>query len=82
MKPVTILRRRLLFEGPRTRTPKGIDQAFISAQSQPKILLWRNLHEQISRQSYIVTLIYETKSDQFGSAVTGGGEIGSSNEGP
>jgi mediator of RNA polymerase II transcription subunit 18 len=82
MKPVTILRRRLLFEGPRTRTPKGIDQAFISAQPQPKILLWRSLHEQISRQSYIITLIYDTKSEQFGSAEVNRGEVGSSNEGP
>jgi len=66
MKPVKSLRRRLIWEGPRTRTPKGFEKDFIAKQLPPKIPLWRSLGEQIGRQSYVITLIYDITQDQFG----------------
>ncbi len=66
MSPVNILRRRLTWEGPRTRNPKGIDPGFITKQHQSKIPLWRGLSEQLSRQSYVVNLLYDVERDSFG----------------
>ncbi len=83
MKPITVIRRRLLFEGPRMRNPKGIDLALIASQPQHKIPLWRSLHEQLSRQSYVITLIYETSQDQFGQGETSSMDSGANgNESP
>jgi mediator of RNA polymerase II transcription subunit 18, fungi type len=75
MKPVTLIRRRLMWEGPRTRNLKGIDPTFISKQQPAKEPYWRSLHEQLIRQSYIVTLIYDVDRDQFGRAeITAGSD--------
>ncbi|KAE8453125.1 hypothetical protein EG329_012312 [Mollisiaceae sp. DMI_Dod_QoI] len=70
MSPVNILRRRLTWEGPRTRTPKGIDPAFITRQPPPKVGQWRGLSEQLARQSYVLTLIYDVDREQFGQTLT------------
>jgi mediator of RNA polymerase II transcription subunit 18 len=68
MKPVTFLRRRLIWEGPRARTGlKGVDQGIYKRQPllrEPH--LWKGLHEQLVRQSYIITLLYDVDRDQFG----------------
>jgi mediator of RNA polymerase II transcription subunit 18 len=66
MSPVNILRRRMTFEGPRTKNPKGIDPAFITKQPPPKVPQWRGLSEQLARQSYVLTLVYDVDRDQFG----------------
>ena len=65
MKPVFWLRRKLIWEGPRSRQLKGIDPAFITRQG-PKMAFWRSLHEQLTRQSYVITLIYDVDRDSFG----------------
>lgn len=70
MSPGNIVRRRLTFEGPRTRTPKGIDPGFITKQPQPKIPQWRGLSEQLARQSYVLTLVYDVDREQFGQPST------------
>ncbi|KAN0108125.1 Mediator complex, subunit Med18 [Hyaloscypha variabilis] len=83
MKPVTFLRRRLIWEGPRMRNGlKGIDAGFLKRQSQP---IWRSLHEQLIRQSYIITLLYDVKREQFGEGEKAGvqdGEEGQKEEDP
>lgn len=74
MKPVTFLRRRLIWEGPRMRNGlKGIDAGFLKRQSQP---IWRSLHEQLIRQSYIITLLYDVKREQFGEGEKAGVQEG------
>lgn len=70
MSPVHILRRHLKWEGPRTRTPKGIDPAFIQKQPRDKVPQWKALSEQLGRQSYVLTLIYDVDRDQFGQTST------------
>jgi mediator of RNA polymerase II transcription subunit 18, fungi type len=75
MNPVSLLRRRLVWEGPRSRQLKGIDPAFIARQG-PKAPFWRSLHEQLTRQSYVITLIYDIDREQFGK-----GEVSSGQEG-
>jgi mediator of RNA polymerase II transcription subunit 18, fungi type len=71
MKPVTFTRRRLIWEGPRARSGlKGVDQGIY--KRQPPIReahLWKGLHEQLVRQSYIITLLYDVDRDQFGQSV-------------
>ena len=69
MKPEPLLRRRLLWEGPRTRKLPGINAAFLQSlqqQHQPKFPLWRTLHEQLTRQSYVLQIVFEVGRDEFG----------------
>ena len=67
MKPQTFLCRRLIWEGPKLRTGlKGIPNDVISKQTPAKAPLWKTLHEQLVRQSYIVTLVYEVEKSAFG----------------
>lgn len=68
MKPVSLLQRRLMWEGPRMRTNlKGIDPGFIMRQPMPMVqVAWRALHDQLVRQSYIMTLVYDVSPDDFG----------------
>jgi mediator of RNA polymerase II transcription subunit 18, fungi type len=67
MKPVTFLRRRLIWEGPRQRSGlKGIDPGLLQKMPQARQPLWKILHDQLVRQSYIITLVYEVDRDQFG----------------
>jgi mediator of RNA polymerase II transcription subunit 18, fungi type len=75
MKPVSLLERRLMWEGPRARTNlKGIDPSFIMRQPPPLDQVWRGLHEQLVRQSYILTFIYGVSRDDFGQAKANGSE--------
>ena len=67
MKPVSFLRRRLIWEGPRMRNGlKGVEAGFLKDRKPPKDVIWRGLHEQLIRQSYIITLLYDVNRDQFG----------------
>lgn len=70
MSPIHILRRHLKWEGPRTRTPKGIDPGYIQKQHRDKVAQWKALSEQLGRQSYVLTLIYDVDRDQFGQTST------------
>ena len=78
MSPVSLLRRRLIWEGPKSRNLKGIDPTFIKKQGL-KQQLWRNLHEQLIRQSYIITLVYDVDRSHFGQLE--GGNVGAENSG-
>ena len=66
MSPVTLLRRRMIFEGPRLKHFKGIDPTLILSQRRENQQLWKTLHEQIIRQSYFITLIFDINKDDFG----------------
>ncbi len=68
MKPVNFLRRRLIWEGPRARTGlKGVDQSIYNRQPPLRERhIWKGLHEQLVRQTYIITLLYDVDRDQFG----------------
>ncbi len=65
MSPVRITRRRLIWEGPRGRNAKALDQGWINRQKE-KSNQWRNLSDALSRQSYSVMLSYDIDPDQFG----------------
>ncbi|PBP18083.1 putative Mediator of RNA polymerase II transcription subunit 18 [Diplocarpon rosae] len=69
--PKTILFRKLIWEGPRTRTPKPIDVKFIKAQPQQVMMSWKFLSDQLSRQSYILNTLYEVDESSFGQAENG-----------
>ncbi|CAL3967566.1 unnamed protein product [Diplocarpon coronariae] len=66
--PKPILFRKLIWEGPRTRTPKPIDPKFIKAQPQQVIMSWKILSDQLSRQSYVLNTLYEVDESSFGQA--------------
>ncbi|KAM3076224.1 hypothetical protein ACMFMG_006269 [Clarireedia jacksonii] len=66
MIPQELIRRRLIFEGPRSRTVKGLDASFVKQQPPNKLPLWKFLNDQLVRQSYILTLIYDVERSQFG----------------
>ena len=65
MQPNHIFQRRIVFEGPRTRPFKAIDPEFIKSQGQ-KAPLYQNLHEQLSRQSFYLTAIWDVEKEAFG----------------
>ncbi|KAH6674510.1 mediator of RNA polymeras-like protein II transcription subunit 18 [Halenospora varia] len=67
MKPETTLCRRLMWEGPKMRNNlRGIDPTFMERQPAPKKPYWHSLHQQLVKQSYVVTLIYEVDKSDFG----------------
>ncbi|ESZ97092.1 hypothetical protein SBOR_2522 [Sclerotinia borealis F-4128] len=67
MIPQHFIRRRLVFEGPRSRNNlKGLDPSFLKQQSPNKQFWWKNLNDQLIRQSYVLTLIYDVDRSQFG----------------
>jgi mediator of RNA polymerase II transcription subunit 18 len=67
MKPQAFLCRRLIWEGPKQRTGlKGIPNDIIAKQTPQKVQLWKTLHEQLVRQSYVVTLVYDVDKGAFG----------------
>ncbi|KAK0107151.1 hypothetical protein ONS95_003857 [Cadophora gregata] len=68
ISPTQVLTRKLTWEGPRTRTPTGIDSKFIKNQPQAKVPHWTGLSVQLSRQSYIMHLLYEVDRQSFGRA--------------
>jgi len=68
MSPIPVLTRKLTWEGPRTRTPAGIDAKFIKNQPPAKVPQWSGLSVQLSRQSYIMHLLYDVDRQSFGKA--------------
>lgn len=66
MSPINVLTRKLTWEGPRTRTPSGIDPKFLKIQPPLKALQWNGLSVQLGRQSYIMHLLYEVERQSFG----------------
>ncbi|KAH7356703.1 mediator complex, subunit Med18 [Rhexocercosporidium sp. MPI-PUGE-AT-0058] len=66
MSPTNILTRKLTWEGPRTRTPAGIDPKLVKNQPPIKVLQWSGLSAQLARQSYIMHLLYEVDRQSFG----------------
>ncbi|KAF7866961.1 hypothetical protein EAF04_005801 [Stromatinia cepivora] len=80
MIPQPFLRRRLVFEGPRSRTNlKGLDPSFLKKQPPNKHFWWKNLNDQLIRQSYVLTLIYDVDRSQFGQPAK---ELGSGEDRP
>jgi len=45
---------------------KGLDAGMLKDRRAPKDPIWKSLHEQLIRQSYIITLLYDVNRDQFG----------------
>ncbi len=66
MTPVRHLEHRLIFEGPKGPPLLGIRGAQLQKQNSANILLWKELHEQLVRQSYYITISYDVDEDQFG----------------
>jgi mediator of RNA polymerase II transcription subunit 18, fungi type len=72
MKPVTFLRRRLIWEGPRMRSGlKAVDPGLLKRQP-----LWKFLYDQLVRQSYVIALLYDVDRDQFGQSEKAADEDG------
>ena len=63
MKPMEILRRRMFWTGPLARN-NGFDPTFIASQG-PRTPFWRLLNEQLVRQAYVVTVLYDVEREQF-----------------
>ncbi|KAH8821219.1 mediator complex, subunit Med18 [Xylogone sp. PMI_703] len=83
MIPDQIIRRRLLWQGPRRRTPlPGINPKLLGNQPQHKMAQWKLLHEQLVRQSYTIAVLYDVQRDQFSQPVVSGSETRSANDGP
>lgn len=72
MQPNHFFHRRVVFEGPRGRQLKGIDPTFIKQQGPLKAPFWQSLHEQLVRQSYYVTGIWEIGREGFGKKAADG----------
>jgi mediator of RNA polymerase II transcription subunit 18, fungi type len=69
MTPVRHLERRLIFEGPKAPPLLGIRGAHLQKQNPNNIPLWRELHEQLVRQSYYITISYDVDEAQFWNVV-------------
>jgi mediator of RNA polymerase II transcription subunit 18, fungi type len=65
MTPTHNFERRLVFEGPKTPPLVGITGQQIQGRKQTNMLLWKELHDQLVRQSYYLTASYEIDEAQF-----------------
>lgn len=65
MAPVNLFRRKTYWQGPKTRNPQGLnlEHKVVKLAAPAKRILWRSLHEYLSKQSYIVTAIYNIDSE-------------------
>jgi mediator of RNA polymerase II transcription subunit 18, fungi type len=70
MTPIRHLERRLIFEGPKAPPLLGMRGAQLQNQNPANAPLWKELHEQLVRQSYYITISYETDEAQFGKSVS------------
>jgi mediator of RNA polymerase II transcription subunit 18, fungi type len=70
MTPMRHLERRLIFEGPKVPPLLGKKGAQLQKQNPNNILLWRDLHEHLVRQSYYITVSYDVDEAQFGEEVS------------
>jgi mediator of RNA polymerase II transcription subunit 18 len=66
MNPVHKYERRLVFEGPRAPPLKGIATAHLQSRNRANNSLWKELHGQLIRQSYYITVMYEIDEIHFG----------------
>jgi mediator of RNA polymerase II transcription subunit 18 len=70
MTPMRSLEHRLIFEGPKAPPLLGIRGVQQQNRNQANFLLWRELHDQLVRQSYYITISYDIDEAQFGKSVS------------
>jgi mediator of RNA polymerase II transcription subunit 18, fungi type len=70
MTPMRHLERCLIFEGPKAPPLLGLRVAQLQNQNSVNALLWKELHEQLVRQSYYITISYDIDEAQFGKSVS------------
>jgi mediator of RNA polymerase II transcription subunit 18, fungi type len=69
MTPMRHLERRLIFEGPKSPPLLGMKGAQLQNPNIANGPLWKELHEQLVRQSYYITISYDIDKTQFGGLV-------------
>lgn len=75
MNPIYRLERRLIFEGPKANPLVGLNAANLQSRKPANIPLWRELNEQLVRQSYYISVSYQVKKEDFGNhSTTQGGD--------
>lgn len=74
MTPVRQLQWRLIFEGPKAPPLVGIQGPQMQSRKQANIPLWKELSEQLVRQSYYMAVSYEVNEDHFGIVQANRGE--------
>jgi mediator of RNA polymerase II transcription subunit 18, fungi type len=65
MTPTHNFERCLVFEGPKAPPLVGIAGPQIQCRKQINMPLWKELHDQLIRQSYYLTASYEIDEAQF-----------------
>lgn len=65
MTPTHNFERRLVFEGPKAPPLVGIAGPQVQGRKQTNIALWKELHDQVVRQSYYLTASYEIDEARF-----------------
>ncbi|CAD6500458.1 BgTH12-07635 [Blumeria graminis f. sp. triticale] len=65
MAPANLLRRKTYWQGPKIRNPKGLnlEHDIVKLAAPAKKLLWKSLHEYLSKQSYVLTVTYNIDSE-------------------
>jgi hypothetical protein len=77
MTPVRQLERRIIFEGPKTNPLTGIGASQLQSRKPMNLPLWRELNEQLVRQSYYISVSHEINEFHFGKQTTPEGNNGS-----
>jgi|SRR5271156_770215 len=70
MTPIRHLERLLIFEGPKAPPLLGMRGAQLQNQNSANASLWKELHEQLVRQSYYITISYDIDEAQFEKSVS------------
>jgi hypothetical protein len=70
MTPVRQLEWRLTFEGPRANPLPGIGPALLQSRKPSNQSLWKELNDQLIRQSYYIVISYDVYSSDFGRGET------------
>jgi hypothetical protein len=65
MTPVHQSERRLIFEGPKSGPLVGIPPQ-LPDRKRENVQLWKELHQQLVRQSYYITISYDVTETHFG----------------
>jgi hypothetical protein len=66
MTPVRQLERRIIFEGPKKNPLPGIGAPLLRSRNPANIPLWKELNEQLTRQSYYIGISHEISGFHFG----------------
>lgn len=74
MMPTRQLEWRFVFEGPKSAPLHGIGSNQIQTRKPANLLLWKELHDQLVRQSYYLPVIYNVDESMFGRDPAAGGE--------